>query len=71
MVTIEDGLADGGIGALVAQRSREAGVHTPIQSVGIPLAFLGHATRAQIITDLRLRPEDIAKDVLVALDASS
>ena len=70
VVTIEDGLVDGGIGALLAQRSREAGVHTPIQSIGIPLAFLGHATREQIVADLRLRPEDVAKDVLVTLDAS-
>ncbi|QTE28319.1 1-deoxy-D-xylulose-5-phosphate synthase [Pengzhenrongella sicca] len=70
VVTIEDGLVDGGIGAMLAQRSREAGVTTAIASIGVPLAFLGHATRAQIVADLRLRPEDIAKDVLVALGAA-
>ena len=70
VVTLEDGLAVGGIGALLAQRSGEAGVRTPVQSIGIPLAFLGHATREQIISDLRLRPEDVARDVLTVLDAS-
>ena len=70
VVTLEDGLAVGGIGALLAQRSGEAGVRTPVQSIGIPLGFLGHATREQIVSDLRLRPEDVARDVLMALDAS-
>jgi 1-deoxy-D-xylulose-5-phosphate synthase len=70
VVTLEDGLAVGGIGALLAQRSGEAGVRTPMQVIGIPLGFLGHATRAQIVSDLRLRPEDVARDVLMALDAS-
>jgi len=30
----------------------------------VPLAFLGHATRAQLVEELRLRPEDVAQDVL-------
>jgi len=67
VVTVEDGLVDGGVGAVLAQRAREAGVGTPVQSVGIPLAFLDHATREQIVDDLRLRPQDVARDVLAAL----
>ncbi|NMR19405.1 1-deoxy-D-xylulose-5-phosphate synthase [Cellulomonas fimi] len=68
VVTMEDGLVDGGVGALLAQRAREARVATPVQSVGVPLGFLDHATRDQIVADLRLRPEDIVRDVLVALN---
>jgi 1-deoxy-D-xylulose-5-phosphate synthase len=71
VVTLEDGLVDGGVGALVAQRARAAGVRTPVQPIGIPLAFLGHASREQIVADLRLRPEDVARDVLTALNAAS
>ncbi|WP_407343795.1 1-deoxy-D-xylulose-5-phosphate synthase [Pengzhenrongella phosphoraccumulans] len=67
VVTIEDGLATGGIGSLLAQRSAEAGVRTAVQSIGIPLGFLEHSTRDQILGDLRLRPEDIARDVLTVL----
>jgi 1-deoxy-D-xylulose-5-phosphate synthase len=71
VVTIEDGLVDGGVGAMLAQRAREAGVATPVQSLGIPLGFLDHASRDQIVDRLRLRPTDIARDVLTALaDAS-
>jgi 1-deoxy-D-xylulose-5-phosphate synthase len=68
VVTIEDGLVDGGVGALLAQRAREARVGTPVQSVGVPLGFLDHASRDQILADLRLRPEDIVRDVLDALN---
>jgi 1-deoxy-D-xylulose-5-phosphate synthase len=71
VVTLEDGLVDGGVGALVAQRARAAGVRTPVQPIGIPLAVLGHASREQIVADLRLRPEDVARDVLTALNAAS
>ena len=67
VVTIEDGLVDGGVGALLAQRAREAGVATPVQSIGIPLGFLDHASRDQIVDALRLRPADVARDVLTAL----
>jgi 1-deoxy-D-xylulose-5-phosphate synthase len=69
VVTIEDGLVDGGVGAMLAQRAREAGVTTPVQSIGIPLGFLDHASRDQIVDRLRLRPSDIARDVLTALPA--
>ncbi|WP_019137002.1 1-deoxy-D-xylulose-5-phosphate synthase [Cellulomonas massiliensis] len=67
VVTIEDGLVDGGVGALLAQRSREAGIGTPVQPFGVPRAFLDHATRDQLVGALRLRPEDVARDVLTAL----
>ena len=64
VVCVEDGLVDGGVGALVAQRCAEAGLATPVRMLGVPLAFLGHATRAQLVEELRLRPEDVAQDVL-------
>ncbi len=66
-VTIEDGVVDGGVGALVGQRCREAGIATPVQAVGIPRRFLEHATIDQLVGTLRLRPEDVARDVLTAL----
>ncbi|GIG29960.1 1-deoxy-D-xylulose-5-phosphate synthase [Cellulomonas marina] len=67
VVTIEDGLVDGGAGSVVAQRAREAGLPTPVQNLGVPRAFLDHATRDQLLDELRLRPEDVTRDVLAAL----
>lgn len=67
VVTLEDGVVDGGIGSLVGQRAREAGIGTPVQAIGIPRTFLEHATRDQLVGELRLRPQDVARDVLTAL----
>jgi len=69
VVTLEDGLVDGGIGALLGQRARAANVATPVQSFGIPAAFLQHAARDEIVDELRLGPHDVAADVLTALHA--
>jgi len=67
-VTIEDGLVQGGIGAHVAQRALEQGVTTHVQAFGIPQEFLPHASRDQLVGSLRLTPEDVARDVLTALE---
>lgn len=64
VVTIEDGLAEGGIGALLGERAAQAGVRTPVHTVGLPSAFLDHATRDQIVMANRLTAPDIARDVL-------
>ncbi|MBO3087324.1 1-deoxy-D-xylulose-5-phosphate synthase [Cellulomonas dongxiuzhuiae] len=69
VVTLEDGLVDGGIGALLGQRAREADVRTPVQSFGVPAVFLQHASRDEIVDELRLGPHDVAGDVLAALRA--
>ena len=71
VVTLEDGVADGGIGSAVAQRAQEAGLRTTVQPVGVPLAFLDHASRDQLVTTLRLTPQDVARDVLTWFDERS
>jgi 1-deoxy-D-xylulose-5-phosphate synthase len=67
VVTLEDGVVDGGVGALVSQRAREAGIATAVQAIGIPRTFLDHATRDELVGTLRLRPADVVRDVLHAL----
>ena len=64
VVTLEDGLAEGGIGALLGERAGQAGVRVPVHTVGLPSAFLDHATRDQIVSANRLTAPDVARDVL-------
>jgi 1-deoxy-D-xylulose-5-phosphate synthase len=64
VVCVEDGLVDGGIGSLIAQRCAEAGLATPVQTLGIPLSFQPHATRAELLDSLRLGADAVAGDVL-------
>ncbi|MBB2922017.1 1-deoxy-D-xylulose-5-phosphate synthase [Cellulomonas cellasea] len=67
---VEDGVVEGGVGATLAQRVTEAGLRTPVLARGIPAQFLEHASIAQLVEAVRLRPEDLAADVLGALAAA-
>lgn len=64
VVTIEDGLVEGGFGDAYAHRLRDAGVDVQLLTRGIPDDFLPHATRSQLEEMLELRPSDVARDVL-------
>lgn len=64
VITIEDGIRVGGVGTRVRQVLREAGVDTAVDELGLPDAFIDHATREQILTDAGLSPAKIAQDVV-------
>lgn len=70
VVTLEDGVREGGIGSALALRARDAGIATPVQAFGVPRRFLDHAARDELLTTLRLTPPDLARDVLTALGAT-
>ena len=64
VITIEDGIRVGGIGTRVRQVLREAGVDTAVDELGVPDAFIDHASREQILEDAGLTPAKIAQDVV-------
>ncbi|NQX10167.1 1-deoxy-D-xylulose-5-phosphate synthase [Microbacteriaceae bacterium VKM Ac-2855] len=64
LVSIEDGIRVGGIGTRIRQDLREAGVDTAVTELGLPDQFLDHATREQILEDVGLTPQHIARDVV-------
>jgi 1-deoxy-D-xylulose-5-phosphate synthase len=64
VITIEDGIRVGGIGTRVRQVLREAGVDTAVDELGVPDAFIDHASREQILDDAGLTPAKIAQDVV-------
>lgn len=67
VVTIEDGLVEGGIGeAWEASAARVGGAPRWIHA-GIPRAFLDHDTRAHILASVGLEARPIAKSALKAL----
>jgi 1-deoxy-D-xylulose-5-phosphate synthase len=69
VLVLEDGLVEGGVGAVLGQRCTEAGVGAPVATAGVPLTFLDHASIAQVQEALRLRAEDLAHDLLADLRA--
>ncbi|MBD8584515.1 1-deoxy-D-xylulose-5-phosphate synthase [Frigoribacterium sp. CFBP 8766] len=64
VVTIEDGVRVGGIGTRVRQDLREAGVDTALTELGLPVEFLQHGSRAEILEEAGLTPQHIARDVV-------
>ncbi len=64
VITIEDGIRVGGIGTRVRQVLRESGVDTAVDELGVPDAFIDHASREQILEDAGLTAAKIAQDVV-------
>lgn len=67
VVTVEDGVVDGGIGSMLAQRAGEQGILTPHVHVGLPVQFLDHASIDHIRTTRRMTAADATRDALAAL----
>ena len=64
VVVVEDGGHVGGVGARLSQALRDADVDVPVRDIGIPQRFHDHATRAQLLTDVGLTAQDIARRVV-------
>ena len=63
VVVVEDGLR-GGVSGAVAQALRDARVPTPMRDFGIPLRFLDHAKRPEVLLEIGLTAQDIARDIV-------
>ncbi|MGH3545195.1 MAG: transketolase C-terminal domain-containing protein, partial [Mycobacteriales bacterium] len=63
VVTVEDGLRRGGVGSAVAAALADAELTVPVRSFGVPHRFVPHGSRAQLLEDLGLTPQHIARVV--------
>ncbi|HEX7745713.1 MAG TPA: 1-deoxy-D-xylulose-5-phosphate synthase [Micromonosporaceae bacterium] len=63
VVTVEDGVRAGGVGDALAKAMRDADVRVPLRDVGVPAAWHPHGSRAQILSDLGLTAQDVARDI--------
>ena len=64
VVVIEDGIKHGGIASTISELFRESGLNVPVHSIGVPLAFLEHAKRAQILEDLGITVQNITRSLV-------
>ncbi|MGL3200681.1 MULTISPECIES: 1-deoxy-D-xylulose-5-phosphate synthase [Curtobacterium] len=64
VITIEDGVRVGGVGTRLRQDLRAAGVDTGVNELGLPDEFIDHASRSQILQDVGLTAQAIARDVI-------
>ena len=64
VVVLEDGIKHGGIASSISEMFRESGLATPIHSIGIPLEFIEHSKRAEIMNDLGITAQSIARSIV-------
>ena len=67
VISIEDNGIVGGCGARLAQEMRLADVLTPIREFGIEQRFLEHGSRSELLAELRLTPQHIARYAVEAI----
>jgi len=66
VVTVEDGVR-GGVGDALAQALRDAQVPTPLRDLAVPRDWHPHGSRTEILADLGLTAQDVARDVVEAI----
>ena len=71
VVTVEDGLAAGGIGSALEEAAAAADIFTSHVNLGVPTQFLAHATRDQVLNRIALNPDSIAAAVVKHLEVSA
>ncbi len=64
VVCLEDGVKAGGVGSRIRQTMREAGVDTALNEVGLPVEFLAHGSRAEVLERVGLTAQRIAQDTV-------
>jgi 1-deoxy-D-xylulose-5-phosphate synthase len=67
VISIEDNGIVGGCGARLAQEMRLAEVTTPLREFGIEQRFLEHGSRAELLEQLNLTPQHIARYAVEAM----
>ena len=64
VVVVEDGISHGGIASALSEMFRSAGLETPIHSIGVPLTFIEHSKRSEILSDLGITSQNIAREIV-------
>ncbi|HEY7871630.1 MAG TPA: 1-deoxy-D-xylulose-5-phosphate synthase [Rudaea sp.] len=65
LVTVEDNAIAGGAGSTVAELLAEKNAHTPLLQLGLPDAFLEHASREQLLAEAGIDAAGIRAAILV------
>jgi 1-deoxy-D-xylulose-5-phosphate synthase len=64
VVVLEDGIRHGGIASSLSELFRDARLEVPIHSIGVPLEFIEHSKRSEILEDLGITAQQIAREIV-------
>ncbi|MEV0728265.1 1-deoxy-D-xylulose-5-phosphate synthase [Polymorphospora sp. NPDC050346] len=71
VVTIEDGVRNGGVGDAVAKLLRDHELDVPLRDLGVPVQWIDHGTRAEILAEIGLTAADVTERVQGWIEALS
>ena len=63
VVVMEDGIKHAGIASTISEALRESGNNCSLHSIGVPLEFIEHSKRAEILDDLEITPAAIVQQI--------
>lgn len=63
VVVMEDGIKHAGIASTLSEVLRNAGINCSLHSVGVPLEFIEHSKRAEILEDLEITPTAVVQQI--------
>jgi len=64
VVVVEDGIRHGGIASTISEMFRDAEINVPIHSIGVPLKFIEHSKRGEIMSDLGITAQNITHQLV-------
>jgi 1-deoxy-D-xylulose-5-phosphate synthase len=64
VVVLEDGIKHGGIASTLSELFRENDLDMPIHSIGVPLEFIQHSKRAEILQDIGITSQSISRQLV-------
>jgi len=63
VVVMEDGIKHAGIASTISEALRDSGINCSLHSVGVPLEFIEHSKRAEILNDIAITPDAIVHQI--------
>ncbi len=63
VIVMEDGIKHAGIASTISEALRDSGIDCSLHSVGVPLEFIEHSKRAEILHDIEITPEAIVRQI--------
>jgi 1-deoxy-D-xylulose-5-phosphate synthase len=63
IVVMEDGIKHAGIASTISESLGQAGSNRLVHSIGVPLEFIEHSKRTEILTDLEITPAAIVQQI--------
>ena len=63
VIVVEDGIKHAGIASTISEALRESGTKCSLHSIGVPLEFIEHSKRAEILEDIAITPEAIVLQI--------